>query len=140
MRDDADFTIYRSGGSNLILVESLDSVVPALEPNIRFQAQEPAVDAGFIEHEDHVHHLQGTQNDSAVNLMIDRSARAFQGLNRLVAVHQHDQVIALGAGFPQQLDVACVQNIETAVGQTDHGKLPVLHPFFGRGEMGDDFL
>jgi hypothetical protein len=64
-------------------------------------------------------------------VVIDRPAGAFELFHRLIAVEQHQQVIAFLLASAEILNVTGVQNIEATVGQADTSKLSVLPPLAG---------
>ena len=71
---------------------------------------------------DIVHRGQGRQDALAVVLADDRPALPFHLPDRLIRVHRHHQDVPQAAGFFQELDVAAVEQVETAVGE--HHRFP----------------
>ena len=68
---------------------------------------------------DEIDRLQRRQHFGARALVLHRTALALQPLHRGIAVQADDQPVAGAARRGQHLDVAGMQDVETAIGEAD---------------------
>jgi len=94
-------------------------IVPALHQYARLDRGDQPDRRVLLEDHDEIDRLQRRQHFGAGALVLNRARLALQPLHRGVAVEAHDQPVAGAARRGQHLDVAGVQDIETAVGETD---------------------
>ena len=73
----------------------------------------------FLEDHDKIDRLKRRQHLGARALVLNRAPVALQPPHRCVAVQTDDQPIAGAARGGQHLDMAGMQNVETAVGESD---------------------
>ena len=73
----------------------------------------------LLEDDDEIDRLQRRQYFGAGTLVLNRAPLALQPLHRCVAVQSDDQAVAGATGRGQYLDVTGMQDIETAVGESD---------------------
>src|SRR5882672_5729364 len=73
----------------------------------------------FLENDDEIDRLQRRQHFGARALVLNRTPLALQPFHRRIAVQSDHQPVTGATRRGQYLDVAGMQNIETAVGETD---------------------
>ena len=91
---------------------------------------------------DEIDRLQRRQHFGARALVLNRAPLALQPLHRRIAVQSDHQPVAGATRRGQYLDVTGMQNIETAVGETDPQTLPppIRNMRIEAGVVRDDLL
>lgn len=112
------------GLHDLIANYLLAGVVAALYQHARLDPGDQVDRRVLLEDDDEIDGFQRRQHLGARTLVLDRAIGALQPPHRGVAVEAHDQPIAGCARRRQHLDVAGMQDIETAIGEADALSLP----------------
>src|SRR5258708_16642273 len=105
-------------GYNLVADYLLTGVVPALHQHARPDLRDQFDRRVFLKDDNEIDRLQRRQHFRPRALVLNRAPLALQPLCRGVAVQADDQAIAGAARPGQNLDVAGMQNIEAAVGES----------------------
>ena len=91
-------------------------IIAAFYVNIRLGQFQKCGGSQFIENEDCIHGLEGSDHGGAVGLRMDGAIGSFEFADRTVAVQTHDQGTCFIARGLEVIHVAGMENIKASVG------------------------
>src|ERR1700733_1280100 len=106
-------------GNDLVADHLLTGIVPALYQHAWLDPRDQLDRRVFFKSNDQVDRLQRRQHFRARALVLYRTAVALEALHGCIAVQPDDQPVAGAARRGQHLDVTRMQNIKTAIGESD---------------------
>src|SRR5882757_6957990 len=104
---------------DLVADDLIAGVVPTLHQHARLYLRNQFDRGVFVEDCDEIDRLQRRQHFRARALVLHRTSLTFQPLHRRVTVQADNQAVAGAPRRGQDLDVAGMQNIEAAIGESD---------------------
>ena len=116
MSEQHDFAAGTFNQTPFVLIDGVESIVTALDVNVRLNGGEEMHRIPLWENEDGIDVLKSRKNQGAVGLGVDRTAGAFEFADCGIAVHSHEEGVALMTRRLQISDVAGMEEIKAAVG------------------------
>ena len=116
MSEQHDFAAGPFNQTPFVLIDGVESIVTALDVNVRLNGGEEMHRIPLWENEDGIDVLKSRENQGAVSLMVDGTPGAFEFADRGIAIHPDEQSVALMTRRLQIGDVAGMEEIKAAVG------------------------
>lgn len=114
-----DLSLAGFEGGAFAGVERVDCVVAAFDIGIGAELCDDFDGTHIGENGDGIHTAESRQDMSAICFVIDWAFGAFEFADGGIAVEGDDKEVAVGAGFLEVLDMACMEEIEAAIGEDD---------------------
>ena len=114
-----DDHISPSGGDHLAADDVFRAIVAALEDKVGLDRGDQLKRRVLAEHGDGIDEWKGLQGRGPTLGGLRGASLAFQSSDRFIAVQPDDQPVAPARRLLQEMDVARVEKVETAVGEPD---------------------